>query len=175
MPEQHVQHHYPLIDSDPHAGRVIRFMRPADYAAWAGITAGFPGLFYLLERADPVRAPAGKALKLCTGIGFLGGFLFAYQRSSLRFWGWTENSREVEKDFKELTQRTREGKSLYGESSDPEFVQLAAHRNSQWSQLKFSMVPWFNLVNHPHHGVDPAKYGPDAFLVGPDRQPPQEQ
>lgn len=110
---------------------------------------------YLTEKADPVRAPTGKAIKLCVGLGFVGGFLFAYQRSScmvhpiihsgsiiitlnsVRFWGWTENSREYEKDFKELSQRTKEGKSLYGESSDPEFVQVAAHRNSQWSQLKF--------------------------------------
>jgi hypothetical protein len=21
-------------------------------------------------------------------------------------------------------------------------------------------MPWFNLVNHPYHGVDPAKYYP---------------
>jgi hypothetical protein len=127
----------------------------------------------------------------------------------VRFWGWTENSREFEKDFKELTQRTREGKSLYGESGDPEFVQVAAHRNSQWSQLKFCkpgsastaielltrlLQQWchgmfhvpdanaiihhehrFNLVNHPYHGVDPAKYGPNAFLVGPDRTPSQQE
>lgn len=94
----------------------------------------------------------GRALKLGASIGFLGGFMFAYQRSSstcwrftlsfphlslVRFWGWNENSREYEKDLKELTQRTREGKSLYGESSEPQFVQLAAHRNAQWSQMKF--------------------------------------
>lgn len=51
MPDQQVQHQYPLIDSDPHAGRVLRYMRPSDYAAWAGVTAAFPGLFYLMGTA----------------------------------------------------------------------------------------------------------------------------
>lgn len=94
-------------------------------------------------------------------MGFLGGFLFAYQRSScaldsslssmsspadhqskldfyiVRFLGWTENKREEEKDFAELSQRAREGKPLWGESPQPMWVQAAAHRNSQFSQLKF--------------------------------------
>lgn len=57
--------------------------------------------------------------------------------STVRFWGWTENKREEEKDLEELSQRAREGKPLYGESPQPEWVQAAAARNSQWSQLKF--------------------------------------
>jgi hypothetical protein len=48
MPEQQVDHPYPLIDSDPYAGRVFRYMRPSDYAAWAGVTAAVPAGFYLL-------------------------------------------------------------------------------------------------------------------------------
>ena len=48
MPDHQVPHPYPLIDSDPYAGRVVRYMRPSDYAAWAGVTATMPGLFYLL-------------------------------------------------------------------------------------------------------------------------------
>jgi hypothetical protein len=55
----------------------------------------------------------------------------------VRFWGWTENKREEVKDLEELSQRAREGKPLYGESPQPEWVQAAAARNSQWSQLKF--------------------------------------
>ena len=32
--------------ADPHAGRVVRYMRPADYAVWGGATAAFPALLY---------------------------------------------------------------------------------------------------------------------------------
>jgi len=85
----------------------------------------------------------------------------------MRFWGWSENAREEQRDLEELSQRAREGKPLYGESSQPLWVQAAAHRNSQYSQLKFSLFPMINLVNHPFHGTDPAKYGvkseSDAF------------
>jgi len=62
---------------------------------------------------------------------------YLYILSTVRFWGWTENKREEEKDLEELSQRAREGKALYGESPQPEWVQAAAARNSQWSQLKF--------------------------------------
>ncbi|KZS94607.1 hypothetical protein SISNIDRAFT_453554 [Sistotremastrum niveocremeum HHB9708] len=159
MPDQVVETPYPLIDSDPHAGRVVRYFRPSDYAAWAAGTAAFPGAFYALEVADRTRAPLRVPLRICTALGFVGGFLFAYQRSSLRFWGWTENKREYDRDLAELTQRAKEGKPLYGESNDPAFVQAAAHRNSLFSQIKFGAIPWFNLSNHPYHGTDPAKYG----------------
>lgn len=40
-------------------------------------------------------------------------------------------------DLAELRQRVQEGKSLYGESDQPEHVQAAAYRNSAFSQLKF--------------------------------------
>jgi hypothetical protein len=135
------------------------------------------------DRVQPVltSAPAHRAvlrnhLRLGAFVGLIGGFLLAYQRSSFRFWGWTENAREVEKDYAELSQRAREGKPLWGESDQPEWVQRAAHQNSLHSQLKLrayriavrdyfltfdpETMPWFNLVNHPYHGVDPAKYHP---------------
>ncbi|KAL0067228.1 hypothetical protein AAF712_005798 [Marasmius tenuissimus] len=128
-----------------------------------------------VELKDPSKLPKGRlavgdaltvvtrravtGLKVGALIGFVGGFLLAYQNSSKRFWGWTENKREEEMDFQELSQRAREGKPLYGESPQPEWVQAAAYRNSVFSQLKFSVFPMFNFVNHPHHGTDPAKYG----------------
>lgn len=104
-------------------------------------------------------------------MGFLGGFLFAYQRSScalalslfsllsladhdsnsgfhaVRFLGWSENKREEEKDFAELSQRAREGKPLWGESPQPMWVQAAAHRNSQFSQLKFGESTLHSRIN----------------------------
>ncbi|EPQ56442.1 hypothetical protein GLOTRDRAFT_40336 [Gloeophyllum trabeum ATCC 11539] len=158
MPQKVVETPFPLIDADPHAGRVIRYMRPSDFAAWGAMTAGFPGALYLWDVADPLKSARGTALRVGGVAGFLGGFLLAYQRSSFRFWGWTENKREQELDFAELSQRAREGKPLYGESHQPEWVQNAAYSNSVFSQLKFAAFPWFNLVNHPHHGTDPNKY-----------------
>ena len=56
----------------------------------------------------------------------------------VRFWGWSENKREEERDFVELSQLAREGKPLYGESHQPLWVQSAAYSNSAFSQLKFS-------------------------------------
>lgn len=67
-------------------------------------------------------------------------------------------AREQKRDFEELSAIAKQGKPVYGQSELPEFVQGAAHRNSVWSQLKFGSLPWFNLVSHPHHGVDTAKY-----------------
>ncbi|KAG5338902.1 hypothetical protein C0989_005628 [Termitomyces sp. Mn162] len=109
--------------------------------------------------ADPVKVSLRSTLRLGGFLGFVGGFLLSYQRSSARFWGWSENIREEEMDRIELTQRASEGKSLYGDSPQPHWVQAAAARNSQFSQLKFAAFPMVNLVNHPYHGTDPAKYG----------------
>lgn len=55
----------------------------------------------------------------------------------MRFWGWTENKREEEKDFAELSARAKAGLPLYGSSDQPGWVQTAAYRNSAFSQLKF--------------------------------------
>ncbi|ETW79129.1 hypothetical protein HETIRDRAFT_323092 [Heterobasidion irregulare TC 32-1] len=159
MPNKVVETPYPLIDADPHFSRVMRYMRPSDYAVWAGATGAFPAALYFWEMADHSRAKMRLPLRLGGVLGFIGGFLLSYQRSSFRFWGWTENKAEEERDFAELSQRARDGLPLYGESLQPEWVQGAAYRNSAFSQLKFQSFPMFNLVNHPHHGTDPAKYG----------------
>ncbi|KAJ7460656.1 NADH-ubiquinone oxidoreductase complex I, 21 kDa subunit-domain-containing protein [Mycena latifolia] len=156
------KHKYPLIDSDPHASRVIRYMRPSDYATWAAYTAGTPAVFWAWEKIDRTGFRLRPQLYVGAWLGFCAGFFISYTRSSQRFWGWSENAREEQRDFEELSQRAREGKPLYGESSQPAWVQAAAHRNSQYSQLKFSLFPMLNLVNHPYHGTDPAKYGVQA-------------
>jgi len=150
-----------LIDSDPHAGRVIRYMRTSDLGWWAGLTAALPAALRGLEYADPTyqaKEMSRVGYRVGGVVGFFAGFLCAYQRSSFRFWGWTENAHEQEKDMKELTERAKRGLPLYGTASDSEWVQYVAYRNSKHSQLFFHAVPWFNLVNHPHHGVDIAKY-----------------
>lgn len=46
MPEKLVSTPYPLIDADPYVGRVMRYMRPSDYAVWGGATAAFPAALY---------------------------------------------------------------------------------------------------------------------------------
>jgi len=46
-------------------------------------------------------------------------------------------------DLAELSQKAAEGKPLYGTSSQPEWVQGTAYRNSAWSQLKFSKRPLY--------------------------------
>ena len=38
---------YPVIDTDPHAFRVVRYFRPRDYATWATVTATVPGVYYV--------------------------------------------------------------------------------------------------------------------------------
>ncbi|KAJ7850053.1 NADH-ubiquinone oxidoreductase complex I, 21 kDa subunit-domain-containing protein, partial [Mycena olivaceomarginata] len=153
---------YPPIDADPHASRVIRYMRPSDYGTWAAYTAGTPAAFWAWERIDRTGFRMRPLYYVGAWLGFSAGFLIAYSRSSMRFWGWTENAREEARDVAELSQLAREGKPLYGESSQPLWVQGAAHRNSQYSQLKFSLFPMLNLVHHPFHGTDPAKYGVQA-------------
>ncbi|KAI8083149.1 NADH-ubiquinone oxidoreductase complex I, 21 kDa subunit-domain-containing protein [Halteromyces radiatus] len=160
MPVKTFNNEYPVIDTDPHFSRVVRYFRTSDYAAWAAGTAAAPGLLLAMEKVNPA-GPARNLrlpLRLATIVGAFGGFLYAYQNSSLRFWGWTENAREVAKDQEEMQQRLKEGKSLYGDSFMPEHVQNESSRNSRFAQLKFSAYPWFNFANHNNHGVDTSKY-----------------
>ncbi|KAF9519496.1 hypothetical protein BS47DRAFT_1388056 [Hydnum rufescens UP504] len=161
MPIREAKGKYPLLDADPYAGRVIRYMRPSDYGYIAAGGALAPGLLYFYEWSDPtkrLRRQIYPAMRLAGFLGLVGGFLYAYQRSTLRFWGWTENKREQDMDFAELSKLAREGKPLYGETNETLYNQGVAFRNSHFSQLKFGAVPWFNLVHHPYHGVDTSKY-----------------
>lgn len=38
---------YPLIDADPHFGRVVRYFRPSDYGVIAASTAAVPAAFVI--------------------------------------------------------------------------------------------------------------------------------
>lgn len=67
----------------------------------------------------------------------------------MRFWGWTENDREVELAKDEVESGKVPG---YGKSQLTDELQGAAYRNSANSQLNFGVMPWFNLVNHKYHG-----------------------
>ncbi len=66
----------------------------------------------------------------------------AYQNTSLRFFGWKENAREVEMDKKEMTGRVAKGLPVYGESDLTPFMQGVAARNSTWGVLNLAVMPW---------------------------------
>jgi len=157
-PQKLVETAFPLIDADPHAARVVRYMRGSDYATWTIGTVAPPAAIYLWDIAEPTKTKLKAPMKVAGVVGFLGGFLLAYQRSSFRLWGWSENQQEAARDLAELRQKAQEGTPLYGESDQPEWIQTAAYRNSAWSQLKFQAFPMFNFVNHPHHGTNAATY-----------------
>lgn len=103
------------------------------------------------ERYAPSFAGKGAfppILRLSVAIGAVAGLGLVYQRSCLRFYGWTENSREVEMDMREMVTKVKKGEPLYGESELTPYVQGVAARNSRYSSLLFHVVPFFNFVNH---------------------------
>ncbi|KAL7922811.1 putative NADH/ubiquinone oxidoreductase subunit [Trichoderma austrokoningii] len=156
-----VETKYPLIDNDPHFKRVVGYARTSDYVAGAAAAAFAPVGLYALERLAPSHVGRGglaKAMRLAGFIGLAGGFLYFYQRSALRFYGATENAREVDMDMREMVAKVKAGEPLYGESRLNSHLQGVAARQSRYSALFFSTVPWFNFVNHSQHGVDTAKY-----------------
>ncbi|KAK0655105.1 NADH-ubiquinone oxidoreductase complex I, 21 kDa subunit-domain-containing protein [Cercophora newfieldiana] len=161
FPSKTIKTDYPLIDNDPHFKRVIKYARPSDYAHGAVAAAAGPGLLYTMEKMHPSGAGKGglaQAMRLAGFIGVAGGFLYFYQRSILRFYGMSENSREIQMDMREMVDRVKAGQTLYGESQLTPSMQGVAARQSRYSALFFSVLPWFNFVNHSQHGVDTAKY-----------------
>ncbi|CAJ0747540.1 22212_t:CDS:2 [Entrophospora sp. SA101] len=151
---------YPVIDLDPHFTRVVRYFRPSDYLAWGAATAFGPAFMIMMEKTNPQFPSKGLniGLRYAAGFGAMAGFLLAYQRSSFRFWGWEENSKEFERDKQEMTKRLREGKALYGNSELSQYNQKAAAWNSRYAALKFAAIPWFNFANHNYHDVDVSRY-----------------
>ncbi|KAF2672612.1 NADH-ubiquinone oxidoreductase 21 kDa subunit [Microthyrium microscopicum] len=152
---------FPLIDGDPHLFRVCRYMRTSDYVTAAGVAAATPAAMLAMEKWSPSYAGKGAfppVLRLAVGLGLGAGFIVAYSRSSQRFLGLLENSREVDMDMREMVDKVKKGEPLYGVSQLPEHQQHMAARNSRYASVFIGVLPWFNLVNHNHHGVDTAKY-----------------
>ena len=77
---------------------------------------------------------------------------------TVRFYGWTENSREVALDNREMVDKVKRGEPLYGTSELSPYMQGVASRNSRYTGIWLHILPWFNFVNHNQHGVDTAKY-----------------
>ncbi|KAK7946292.1 uncharacterized protein PG986_010613 [Apiospora aurea] len=161
VPSKVLKTDYPLIDNDPHFKRVVGYARPSDYVH--GVTAAIagPGALYAMEKFAPSQVGRGgfaQAMRLTGVIGAIGGFLYYYQRSTMRFYGMSENAREVEMDMREMVDKVKKGETLYGESRLTPHMQGVAARQSRYSALFMYGIPWFNFVNHSQHGVDTAKY-----------------
>merc|ERR1712070_1116445 len=90
------------------------------------------------------------------------GFSLFYSRSINRFYGFSENRREVEMDMREMTDKVKKGEPLYGVSTMTEYMQGVASRQSRYAGVFMHVMPWFNFVNHNQHGVDTAKYFQNA-------------
>ena len=67
---------------------------------------------------------------------------------TVRFYGYTENAREVDMDMKEMVSKVKKGEPLYGRSDLSAYHQGVAARNSRYSALLAHIVPWANMVNH---------------------------
>lgn len=95
MPLKQVETPYPVIDADPHFGRVLRYMRPNDYILWGSAALAGPATLTVWDRIDPSKAAAGlrHAVRVTGFLGFCGGFLLAYQNSSCA-WRRGECSRQ---------------------------------------------------------------------------------
>ncbi|KAI0172906.1 NADH-ubiquinone oxidoreductase 21 kDa subunit [Hypoxylon sp. FL1284] len=161
IPSKVAKSEFPLIDNDPHFKRVVGYARTSDYIHGVVAAAAGPGLLAAMEKFAPSQVGRGgfaRAMRLAGAIGVAGGFLYFYQRSCLRFYGMSENSREIEMDMQEMVSKVKAGEPLYGESRLTPHMQGVAARQSRYSALFTAVIPWFNFVNHNQHGVDTAKY-----------------
>ncbi|KAM0096984.1 hypothetical protein ACP6JE_008509 [Aspergillus fumigatus] len=136
-----------------------------------GMAAASPLAFWAMERVSPSHVGRGgfaPVMRLATAIGLIGEILqyvnalkplvACINPSIDRFYGFTENAREVEMDMREMVDKVKKGEPLYGTSQVSSYLQGVAARNSRYSQLFIHVLPWFNIVNHDQHGVDTAKY-----------------
>jgi hypothetical protein len=65
-----------------------------------------------------------------------------------RFYGVTENKREMEMDMREMVDKAKKGEPLYGKSQLSEYMQGVAARNSRYSGTFLHILPFANFVNH---------------------------
>lgn len=156
---------FEVIDQDPIFSKVIGYFRVTDYLTWAGFTVAGPLSLIALEKFEPAsgrqfKMPKPMFLRAGGLIGFTAGFLIAYNQSTKRLWGFSENAKEVQKDRYEVKSLLAQGKNPYGcdDSTVTPYIQDLSARYSKNSQLLLGVLPWFNFVAHPYHGVDLKKY-----------------
>jgi hypothetical protein len=111
-------------------------------------------------------------MRLTVAVSAIGGFFIAFNKSQCmsspwhatdlssrvspqklirvidRFYGVTENKREVEMDMKEMVGKAKRGEPLYGKSQLSEYMQGVAARNSRYSGTFLHILPFANFVNH---------------------------
>ncbi len=128
------------------------------------------------ERFAPSRVGKGgfaPIMRLSGVIGAGAGFLYFYSKSICtaahmfflpgpqltwgedRFYGATENQREIDMDMREMVDKVKKGEPLYGKSSLTPYMQGVASRNSRYSGVFLHVVPWFNITNHDQVFVQP--------------------
>ena len=71
-----------------------------------------------------------------------------FNGSTDRFYGITENRREIDMDMREMVDKVKKGEPLYGQSTLSEYMQGVAARNSRYAGAFIHVLPWFNFVNH---------------------------
>jgi C-terminal of NADH-ubiquinone oxidoreductase 21 kDa subunit/NADH-ubiquinone oxidoreductase complex I, 21 kDa subunit len=138
-----------------HWRRAFGYARSEDWAVGTGVAAIGPVFMLTTERYTPSFAGKGAfppIFRLSAAMGLLAGLGIVYQRSCLRFYGYTENKREEERDMREMVAKVKKGEPLYGHSTLTPYMQGVAARNSRYSSLMMQIVPWFNLVNHNQVG-----------------------
>ncbi|KAJ2742381.1 hypothetical protein GGI20_004522 [Coemansia sp. BCRC 34301] len=146
---------YPIIDTDPVFSRVVRYFRWTDIGVAAAFTAAGPAFMYWMGKYQPsgnTGKPLIRAMKVAAVVGAMSGFLTAYQLTSARFLGLTENTREIKKYRIEYAKLKAQGKPMHGVSSLPLSMQRTAAAYSTWAFMNFDVFPMFNFVNHPYHG-----------------------
>lgn len=132
-----------------------------------------------MERISPSHVGKGgfaSIMRLTFAISAMGGFLLFYSRSigespqdlmrkkrlmtmsPGRFYGFSENQREIDMDMREMVDRVKRKEPLYGRSSLTPYMQGVASRNSRYSGVFLHVLPWFNFVNHEQVG--------DQFWLG---------
>ena len=132
-----MQSEYPVIDRDPTIYKVVGLFRTIDYLTVVGGSVLSAGAMVIWNNSVPI-ADYRKTVRLAAAFGLIGGFMLAYQNSSYRLWGMSENAREVE------LHKTLKVKETV---LDPQLASVA-YRNTVNSQLLLSIVPMFNFVHH---------------------------
>lgn len=66
----------------------------------------------------------------------------------MRFYGVTENQREIDIDMREMVDKVKKGEPLYGKTELTEYMQGVAARNSRYTGTFLHVIPWFNFANH---------------------------
>lgn len=147
------------------------YTRRSDYIEGLAWFAAGPALMWFWEKRSPSYVGKGgfaPMMRLTMVCSATAAFLRVYQNSIctgipytfgerclqafphvVRFYGFTENKREVDMDMREMVGKIKKSEPLYGTSELTPYMQGVAARNSRYSALMIHVIPWFNFVNHP--------------------------